>query len=245
LALALRDQNKAAKPHQARIVETRDPPVIQRLPPCPDVEYSQGIPEVAIMRALTAALVIAGALCGACLSTETVCAQEVVAAAPSDTQAVAAGDVASVAVAQINDQAVAAQAQQKIDLYKQLMELNGESRSIRAALDNTKTATRLIVLQRAGSAAMTTDQDAKYNAIADQVLAQAEGTIIDETAASQSQSFSLDEIQQLINANSSVAAAKYNASKFVEPQDNADQIQSLMVAAVVKIITTFKESVAS
>lgn len=172
-------------------------------------------------------------------------AQEVVAAAPSNAQAVAAGDVATVAVAQLNDAADNAAAQKKIDLYKQLMELNGMSRSVRSALDATKASTKLIVLERAGEKAMTPEEETRYNTIADSVLKDTETTVIDEIARSQSQSFSADEIQQLINANASVAAAKYNAGKFLAPDANADEVQTYMVQAVVKIIKTFKESVVS
>ena len=171
-------------------------------------------------------------------------AQEIVDAAPSNTQAVAAGDVATVAVAQLNDKADAAQAQEKVQLYKQLMELNGMSRNIRLVMNNTKTATKLIVLQRAGGPALTPAQDARYNTIADGVLKDTENGLIDDIAKAQSQSFSIDEIQQLIVANSSIAAAKYNAGKFQTPEANAQEIQGYMVAAVIKIIKTFTQSVA-
>ncbi len=172
-------------------------------------------------------------------------AQEIVAAAPSNTQAVAAGDVASVAVAQVNDQADTAVATQKVELYKQLMELNGMSRNIRTVLDNTKTTTRLIVIQRSGSDHLTPDQDARYNQIADTVLKDTEAKLIDEIAEAQATSYSADEIKQLIASNSSVAAAKYNAAKFVDPSGNATQVEGYMVQAVIKIMKTFKESVAS
>lgn len=171
-------------------------------------------------------------------------AQEIVDAAPSNTQAVAAGDVATVAVAQLNDKADAAQAQEKVQLYKQLMELNGMSRNIRLVVNNTKTATKLIVLQRAGGPALTPAQDARYNTIADGVLKDTENSLINDIATAQSQSFSTDEIQQLIVANSSIAAAKYNAGKFQTPDANAQEIQGYMVDAVIKIIKTFTQSVA-
>ena len=172
-------------------------------------------------------------------------AQEIVDAAPSNTQAVAAGDVATVAVAQLNDKADAAQAQEKVELYKQLMELNGMSRNIRLVLNNTKTTTKLIVIQRAGATAMTADQDARYNTIADGILKDTENSLINDIASAQSQSFSSDEIQQLIVANSSIAAAKYNAGKFQAPDSTAQEIQGYMVEAVIKIIKSFTESVAS
>lgn len=158
---------------------------------------------------------------------------------------VAAGDMAKPALAQLNDAADSAAAQKKIDLYKQLMQLNGITRGVRTALDATKAQTRLVVLERAGKAAMTPVEEARYNTVADAVLKETEANVLDSIARSQSQSFSADEIQQLINANASVAAAKYNAGKFVTAQDGTEEVQSYMVQAVVKIIKTFKDSVAS
>ncbi len=172
-------------------------------------------------------------------------AQDIVAAAPSNQYAVAAGDVAVTAVAQLNDAADAANAQKKIDLYKQLMQLNGTSRSVHTALDATKESTKLIVVERAGKTSLTEAENARYDTVADTILKDTETTIIDEIARSQSQAFSLDEIQQLINANSSVAAAKYNAGKFMAPDASAQEVQGYMIQAVIKIIKTFKESVAS
>ena len=178
-----------------------------------------------------------------CLSAGIASAQEVVASSPDGL--VAAGDVATSAVAQINDAAIDAAAQKKIDAYKQLMELNGVARSVRSSLDATKASTRLIVLERAGKSNLTPTEDARYNSIADSILNKTETDVIDEIARSQSQSFSLDEINQLITANASVAAAKYNAGKFTAPDATSDEVQTYMVEAVVKIIKTFKESVAS
>ena len=172
-------------------------------------------------------------------------AQEIVAAAPSNTQAVAAGDYASVAVAQVNDQADAAVATQKVELYKQLMELNGMSRSIRNVLDSTKTSTRLIVIQRSGTDHLTPEQEARYDQVADAVLKDTETKLIDQIATAQAASYSADEIRQLIASNASVPAAKYNAAKFVDQGGNAGQIQTYAVEAVIKIMKTFKESVAS
>ena len=189
-------------------------------------------------------LAIAAALLAAPVFTPAF-AQEIVAAAPSNTQAVAAGDVASVAVAQVNDQADTAVATQKVELYKQLMELNGMSRNIRIVLDNTKTTTKLIVIQRSGTDHLTPDQETRYNQIADTVLKDTESKLIDEIAQSQATSYSADEIKQLIASNSSVAAAKYNAAKFVDQSGNATQIEGYMVEAVIKIMKTFKESVTS
>lgn len=170
------------------------------------------------------------------------CAQEAV--AYSDLP-VAAGDMAKPALAQLNDAADSAAAQKKIDLYKQLMQLNGVTRGVRTALDATKAQTRLVVLERAGKAAMTPAEEARYNTVADAVLKETEVNVLDSIARSQSQSFSADEIQQLINANASVAAAKYNAGKFVTAQNSTEEVQSYMVQAVVKIIKTFKDSVDS
>jgi hypothetical protein len=174
-----------------------------------------------------------------------VLAQDIVAAAPSNTQAIAAGDMASVAVAQLNDSADAAKAAQKVELYKQLMELNGMSRNVRMVLAGTKTSTRLIIIDRTGTDHLTPDQDAKYNKIADTVLKDTESSLINDIAKVQSANFSTEEIQQLITANASVAAAKYNATKFLNPDANAQQVQTYMVDAMIKIIKTFTESVSA
>ncbi|MEI9905059.1 MAG: hypothetical protein WDN06_14650 [Asticcacaulis sp.] len=193
-----------------------------------------------IHSAFGVALAVAGFAAGALPAA----AQEIVDAAPSSTQAVAAGDVATVAVAQINDKQDAAQAAAKVELYKQLMELNGTSRTIRNTLASAKTTTRLVVVQRVGEADLTPEQDALYNQIADTVLKQTEVKLIDDIAGAQSQSFSADEIQQLIAANSSVAAAKYNSAKFIAPDANAAQVQQYMTDALIKIVKTFNESLA-
>lgn len=185
---------------------------------------------------LAAALMLSGGIASA---------QDIVAAAPSNQFAVAAGDVAVSAVAQLNDAADTANAQKKIDLYKQLMQLNGTERSIHTALNATKESTKLVVIERAGKTSMSEAESARYDTIADGVMKDTEATIVDEIARSQSQAFSVDEIQQLINANSSVAAAKYNAGKFMAPDASAQEVQGYMIQAVIKIIKTFKESVAS
>ena len=125
---------------------------------------------------------ISSLVAAAALAAVPAIAQEIVPAAPSNSQAVAAGDVASVAVAQVNDQADAAVATQKVELYKQLMELNGTSRTIRNVLDNTKTSTKLIVIQRSGADRLTPEQDARYNTIADTVLKDTETKLIDDIA---------------------------------------------------------------
>lgn len=174
-----------------------------------------------------------------------VMAQDIVAAAPSNQYALAAGDVAVSAVAQVNDLANAANSSKKIELYKQLMELNGMSRNVRNVLASTKSATRLIVIDRAGADHLTPEQDARYNQIADGILKDTETSLIDDIAKAQAQTFSADEIQQLITANSSVAAAKYNAGKFQSPDANAQAIQTYMVEAVIKIIKSYTQSMAS
>lgn len=170
-------------------------------------------------------------------------AQDYAPAAPSNTQAIAAGDVATIAVAQLNDSADAAKAAEKVELYKQLMELNGMSRNVRMVLASTKSSTRLILIDRAGADHLTPEQDAKYNKIADTILKDTEVSLINDIARAQSANFSTEEIQQLITANASVAAAKYNAAKFLNPDASAQQVNSYMVDAMIKIIKTFTESV--
>lgn len=174
-----------------------------------------------------------------------VLAQEIVDAAPSNLYAVAAGDAATPALAQLNDAADSANAAQKVELYKQLMEINGQSRNIRNVIGNTKATTLAIVIERSGQSALSAADGARYESIASSILGQTEATLINDIAVAQSASFSTDEIQQLIAANSSVAAAKYNAGKFTQSQSNTQQIQQYMVEAVIKIIKTFQESMAS
>lgn len=169
-------------------------------------------------------------------------AQEVV--AYSD-MPVAAGDMAKPALAQLNDAADTAKAQQKIDLYKQLMQLNGVTRSVKTALEATKTQTRMVVLERAGKSALSAEEEARYNTIADGILKETEETVLNDIARSHAQSFSVDELQQLINANASVAAAKYNAGKFMSAESSAQEVQTYMVEAVIRIIKTFKDSAVS
>ncbi|MDV6331785.1 hypothetical protein [Asticcacaulis sp. 201] len=172
-------------------------------------------------------------------------AQDIAPAAPSNQYAIAAGDVATSAVAQLNDTAEDAKVQHKIELYKQLMELNGVSRNVRQVITNTKVATRLVVIDRAGLTALTPEQDARYNKIADAILIQTQNDLIEHIAEAQAPNFSVDEIQQLITANSSIAAAKYNAGKFMSQDDSAAQVQNYMIEAVIRIIKTFTASQAS
>ena len=172
-------------------------------------------------------------------------AQDIVDAHPSNQYALAAGDVATSAVAQLNDTAENAKVREKVELYKQLMELNGVSRNVRQVISNTKIATRLIVIDRAGVATLTPEQDARYNKIADGILLDTQNTLIDSIASAQAPAFSAEEIEQLITANASIAAAKYNAGKFMGQVEAATQVQSYMVEAVIKIIKTFTESKAS
>ncbi|HTN42076.1 MAG TPA: hypothetical protein VLZ84_13040, partial [Asticcacaulis sp.] len=138
-----------------------------------------------------------------------------------------------------------AHVQEKVDLYKQLMELNGVSRNVREVITNTKTATRLIVIDRAGLTTLTPEQDARYNQIADKILLDTQNSLIENIAEAQAPAFSSDEIQQLIIANSSIAAAKYNAAKFMQQDALAGEVQTYMVEAVIRIIKTFTESQAS
>jgi hypothetical protein len=182
---------------------------------------------------------LTGLISALCLIALPAAAQEVVAASDMP---VAAGDVATVAVAQLNDAADAAAAQKKVDLYKQFMELNGTSRNIREALEATKASTKLIVLERAGKKTLTPDEDKRYARIADSVMKDTEVSLIDQIARSQSQSFSTDEIQQLITANSTVAAAKYNSGKFLGTDTDQQEIQNFMTAAVVRIVKNFNEA---
>lgn len=156
-----------------------------------------------------------------------------------------AGDYAVGAVAEVNDQAQFSYTQAKVAKYRELMELNGTSRNVRNLLLVLKDATRMVILERLGTNALTPEQDARFEAASTAVLAQTEERILNDIAVQQSAEFTLDEIQSLITANSSIAAAKYNAGKFTAPQQMGEWIQSYMVDAAIKIIKTFKESVES
>ncbi|WP_298328391.1 hypothetical protein [Asticcacaulis sp.] len=141
------------------------------------------------------------------------------------------------------DKAAAARKSRRIALYKQLMETNGTTKNVRLIMGNTKAAVRLVILERKGAQALSAADELKFNQIADRVLKEAEASIIDQIATAQSANFSEEEILTLISANSGPVAAKYNASKFANPDANAQQIQSYMVEAVIKIIKTFKEAI--
>lgn len=141
------------------------------------------------------------------------------------------------------DKAAAARKSRRIALYKQLMETNGTTKNVRLIMANTKAAVRLVILERKGAQSLSGADELKFNQIADRVLKDAEASIIDQIATTQSASFTEEEILTLISANSGPVAAKYNASKFANPEANAQQIQSYMVEAVIKIIKTFKEAI--
>ncbi|BBF81777.1 hypothetical protein EM6_2385 [Asticcacaulis excentricus] len=141
------------------------------------------------------------------------------------------------------DKAAAARKSRRIALYKQLMETNGTTKNVRLIMANTKAAVRLVILERKGAQSLSGADELKFNQIADRVLKEAEASIIDQIATAQSANFSEEEILTLISANSGPVAAKYNASKFANPDANAQQIQSYMVEAVIKIIKTFKEAI--
>jgi len=128
----------------------------------------------------------------------------------------------------------------KIALYEQLMELNGVSRNIRDVVASTRDSTRLVIIDRAKLDTLTPAQEARFIGIADPILKNAEADLIASVAAAQAPGFSDTEIRQLIIANASPAAAKYNAAKFVDQDKSADKIQSYMVNAVVRIIKAYQ-----
>lgn len=156
-----------------------------------------------------------------------------------------AEDASTSALAQVADSAETQRKVRKVSLYKQLMELNGTSKNVRMIMRNTKSAVKLVILERAGITNLSPAQEAKFNQIADRVLKETEVSIIDQIANAQAVSFSEDEIASLINANSGIAAAKYTNGKLANPEVNAQQIQGYMVDAVIKIIKTFQQSIAS
>jgi len=172
-------------------------------------------------------------------------AQDIVPSAPFPDQAVSADSFAVDALANVNDAADFSYTQAKVDKYRELMELNGTARNVRSLLDTVKDATKMVILERMGQQAMTEQQTSAFDQIAVKVLAETEARILNDVAVSQAQTFTLDEIQSLITANSSISAAKYNAGKFAAPDVSQQMVQSYMVDAVVKIVKTYTESVQS
>ncbi|MFT3995826.1 MAG: hypothetical protein QM667_00340 [Asticcacaulis sp.] len=152
-------------------------------------------------------------------------------------------EAAAPVTASAEEKAAAAKKARKIALYKQLMEENGTSKNVRLILANTKAAVRLVVLERKGAKSLSAADEIKFNEISTRVLKDAENNIINQIASAQSAGFSEEEILTLISANSNPSAVRYNASKFANPDANAQQIQAYMVDAVVKIIKSFKESI--
>ncbi len=154
-------------------------------------------------------------------------------------------DLAQDALAQVNDTAVARAEDRKTGLYRQLMELNGTSRNIRTIMLNTKAAVRVVIIDRNQSKNLTPAQEQRLDQISNTILRQTEAELIDAVASAQAKAFSEEEIGLLIKANGSDAGMRYNAGKFMAPEASAQQIQTYMVDAVVKIIKTFNEQVQS
>lgn len=187
---------------------------------------------------------LAIAMTGTVLMTGAVQAQVVVDDRPTYAPAIVT-DLAQDALAQVNDTATARAEDRKTTLYRQLMELNGTSRNIRTIMLNTKAAVRLVIIDRNQAKNLTPAQEQRLDQISNTILRQTETDLIEAVALSQAKAFSEEEIGLLIKANGSDAGMRYNAGKFMSPEANAQQIQTYMVDAVVKIIKTYNEQVQS
>jgi hypothetical protein len=132
-----------------------------------------------------------------------------------------------------------------VQLYLKLMEINGTTNNVRMILKNAKDSIRTVVIERAGTLSLTPEQELRYDQAASDILKQTEADLILDIARTQSKAFTEAEISELLRANSSPAAQKYNAAKYVAPNEAVGQIQSYMVDAVYKILKTYKQAVAS
>jgi len=152
---------------------------------------------------------------------------------------------AKIAIAELNDKTDDVASQHKIELYKQLMSLNGTTQNLEMILKNSKDVTRNVVVERQTGHTLSPDDLQKYNEVSDKVLDETKTTLIDVIAKAQAKNFTEAEIAQLIKANSSLAVAKYTSGKFAMPESMNQVIQNYMVAAIIRIIKDFKGTTTS
>ena len=133
----------------------------------------------------------------------------------------------------------------KIAQYRRLMELNGRAANIRLIIKNSKNSIRSTIIERNNLSALSPQQELRFSAIADKILAGTELNILDAVAAKESKSLSANEIEQLIAANSSPAAAKYNVAKYADAEAVDKYILKYMNEAFANIMRTFKGSTES
>lgn len=124
--------------------------------------------------------------------------------------------------------------------YRQVMELNGTSRNARLVLANTRKTLLAAIEEDKG--ALSPSERERFDALADAAFANLTEQILALVAADQAPVFTDAEIDALIAANSGPAAAAYNAAKFRDQENAAQDTQAYMVEAVVEIIRSFRDN---
>ena len=138
-------------------------------------------------------------------------------------------------------QVAAPAVQSNVALFRQLMELNGTSQNARQVItNNRKVILEAIEADRGG--ALNDADRARFDTLADAAFASLTEQVLNLIAADQSPGFTEAEIRTLIAANSGLAAATYNAAKFKNEAEGAEEIQGYMVDSVVEIIKAFEDS---
>lgn len=164
---------------------------------------------------------------------------------PMQTGAISADNMASLALASVDDKAIANRESLRLERYRELMELNGSARYVRDQIASLNTVTRLVAMENLNLKSFSPDQEARYFQISSVVLRRVENDILNDLAQTQSRYFTVEEIQTLIKANSTTSAVKYNSAKFSDSQASQSLVTSYMVEAVVTIIKSFKETITS
>jgi hypothetical protein len=159
--------------------------------------------------------------------------------------ALSAESVASFALANVDDKAIADRESLRLERFRELMELNGSARYVRDQVASLGSVTREVAMKNLNIQSFTPEQERRFFQISTQILKKVEADILNDLARSQSRHFTIEEIQTLIKANSSTSAVKYNIAKFSDPKASQSLITSYMVEAVVSIIKSFKETIQS
>lgn len=129
-------------------------------------------------------------------------------------------------------------------LYRQLMEVNGVARNVRAVVTARRAAIVQIATERNGGSLNPQEQarlDAAMSASLDPLTEQ----LLNNIAQAQSAAFSDADLRALIAANGSAAAGRYNAAKFADAEQMSAQVQQYMVDAVLAIIRAYRDGAAS
>lgn len=164
---------------------------------------------------------------------------------PMTAGALSADSVATMALASVDDKAIANREALRVERYRELMELNGTARYVRDQISSLGVVTRELAMENLNLKVFTPDQERRFFQISSVVLKKVESDILNDLAQTQSRYFTIEEIQTLIKANSSISAVKYNSAKFSDPKASQSLVTSYMVEAVVTIIKSFKETITS